>query len=159
MNAGVLYNYYHDNDAAFGSISVYNTFNHDDNMLPNAYRMPLRYTLLFGGHKALGFGGTIYGSLNHTGQAGAGETVIGAAYGIQIGLDKKQEIVLGMWHRLKDAVMPYIGYRLNGFQFGLSYDYTVSGLKSAGEVRNGYELTFVYTAEDKTELKRLIPWY
>ena len=92
-------------------------------------------------------------------QAKASDITIGGAYGIQIGEDKRQEVDFGLWHRVKDALIPYIGYQLAGFQFGLSYDYTVSKIKTAGQVRNGYELTLIYTGNNNTEERRLMPWY
>ena len=64
-----------------------------------------------------------------------------------------------MWYRYKDALIPYLGYQTNTFQVGLSYDYTVSGLKTAAQLRNGYELSLTYRAMDKTQLKLLIPRY
>ena len=92
-------------------------------------------------------------------QAKSNETTIGTAYGIQLTEGEKNEINFGMWYRLKDALIPYIGYQKSGFQVGLSYDYTVSSLKTGAQVRNGCELTLIYSAPDRSELKRLIPWY
>jgi hypothetical protein len=71
----------------------------------------------------------------------------------------KNELVAGMWYRYSDALIPYLGYRTKTFQAGLSYDYTVSGLKTSAQLRNGYELTLQYIAPDKRKLKVLIPWY
>jgi type IX secretion system PorP/SprF family membrane protein len=159
MNAGLLYHYRHDYNSFFGGFAIYNVLSHKENMLAEEFSMPVRYTFLAGGSIAVGYDGTLYTSLNYMDQAKAKDITIGMAYGIQIGSGKKQELYMGLWHRLKDAVIPYLGYLLNGFQFGLSYDYTVSKVKTSGAVRNGYELTLLYTAEDKTELKRLIPWY
>jgi hypothetical protein len=66
---------------------------------------------------------------------------------------------MGMWYRYKDAVIPYLGYYYQGFQLGLSYDYTVSSLKTATQVRNAYELTLIYSASNKSKLRAAIPWY
>jgi hypothetical protein len=64
-----------------------------------------------------------------------------------------------MWYRLKDAVIPYVGYQTDKFQFGFSFDFTVSALKTGAQVRNGQEITMIFKAPDLREIKRLIPWY
>jgi hypothetical protein len=52
-----------------------------------------------------------------------------------------------------------VGYQTDKFQFGFSFDFTVSALKTGAQVRNGQELTMIFKAPDLTEIKRLIPWY
>lgn len=104
--------------------------------------------------------GRMYFSLTHMSQAKANETTLGGAYGIQLTNDGiRNEISFGMWYRFQDALIPYIGYYNNGFRVGLSYDYTVSSAKTGGEIRNGYELTLMFSAIDKLTLKTSIPWY
>ena len=121
--------------------------------------MPTIYTVLAGGRLEGGYSGIFYYSFYYQNQAKANETTIGAAYGVQLGIEKKRVVNFGIWHRLNDAIIPYIGYQLNGFQTGFSYDYTISELKTAGQVKSGFEISFIYSAVDNRELKRLIPWY
>jgi type IX secretion system PorP/SprF family membrane protein len=158
-NAGIQYHYKHDYNSFFGGVAVYNTFKPDKNLIDKEFQPPMRLSFLTGGQIAIGYDRTVYTSLSYMNQAKANEFTVGGAYGIQIGEDRRQEIDFGIWYRVKDALIPYIGYQLNRFQFGLSYDYTVSGIKSAGQVRNGYELSLIYTVADKSEERRLMPWY
>lgn len=51
---------------------------------------------------------------------------------------------LGMYYRLGDAVIPYIGYVYNSLQLGLSYDVTVSKIKSGSTTPKTFELSLVY---------------
>lgn len=159
LNFGSVYNYNIDGKSFFAGAAMYNVFKKTGNYLEEEYKMPTRYTVLAGGRLEVGYSGIFYYSFNYQNQAKANETTIGAAYGVQLGSEKKQVVNFGIWHRLNDAIIPYIGYQLNGFQTGFSYDYTISQLKTAGQVKSGFEISFVYTAEDKRELKRLIPWY
>ncbi len=159
MNVGIKYDYSADYKGFFGSIGAYNVLQHKDNIMPEEFRMPVRYSLLGGGHFDVGYDGTVYFSINHMYQANARETTMGAAYGLQLGTENKQEIDFGLWYRWNDAIIPYIGYQLNNIQAGLSYDYTISSLKTASIVRNGFELSFVYTAKNNSDLKRTVPWY
>jgi type IX secretion system PorP/SprF family membrane protein len=158
-NAGVLYNYKHDYDAFFAGVAVYNTFRHNESADIMSFKTPMRISVLSGGHLAIGYDQTLYASINYINQAKANEITIGAAYGYQIGVDKTQEINFGIWHRVKDAIIPYVGYQLYGFQFGLSYDYTISKIKTGSLSKNGFELTLIYQGSNQTEQRRLMPWY
>lgn len=159
INAGAIYNVILEDRSFFGGISVYNILRHKENVLVEEFKMPVRYTLQAGGQVFVGEYGKAYLSVTHLEQANAKETTIGAAYGHQLAEGEKNELSVGMWYRFKDALIPYIGYQRNAFQIGLSYDHTVSSLKTASQVRNGYELTLLYKAIDKRSLKTLIPWY
>ena len=112
-----------------------------------------------GGDADIGPSGILYYSLNYQQQGSAKEFTAGAAYGVQLGTEKKNVISLGSWFRVNDAIIPYIGYQLGGWQTGFSFDYTMSKLKTGAQVRNSFELSMVYTAQDNSELRRLVPWY
>jgi type IX secretion system PorP/SprF family membrane protein len=160
VNAGMTYNAFWDNGSFFGSAAVYNILKHKENILPDDFAIPKRIALQAGGQIYAGDNGKVYLSATHMRQAGASEFTIGGAYGHQLNLaDQKNEINLGMWYRLKDAVIPYVGYQTDKFQFGFSFDVTVSALKTGAQIRNGQELTMIFKAPDLTEIKRLIPWY
>jgi type IX secretion system PorP/SprF family membrane protein len=159
LSAGSLYNYTADDKSFFAGVSVYNILKQKETYLSEEFTMPKRISLLAGGRLDVGYSGILHLSLNYQTQGKVNETTIGAAYGLQLGSEKKQVVSFGAWHRINDAIIPYVGYQLNGFQAGFSYDYTISNLKTAGQVKSGFEISLVYTAEDKSELKRLIPWY
>jgi len=160
VNAGLMYNANLEDKSFFVGGSVYNILRHKDNLVAEEYKMPARYVVQAGGQVFIGEAGKIYFSLTNMGQAKANETTAGGAFGLQLGESKiRNEVSFGMWYRYKDAIIPYVGYYYQGFQFGLSYDYTVSALKTATQVRNGYELTLIYRASDKSGLKTAIPWY
>jgi type IX secretion system PorP/SprF family membrane protein len=160
VNAGIIYNATMENRAFFAGASVYNIVKHKDNFLAEEFKMPTRYMLQAGSQFKAGEEGKMYFSLTHMGQAEANETILGGAYGLQIkNEDKKSELTFGTWYRVKDALIPYIGYYNNGFRAGLSYDYTVSQAKTGSQIRNAYELTILFSAVDKINLTTTIPWY
>lgn len=159
VNAGVAYNAVLEDKSFFAGFSVYNILAHKDNVLVDEFLMPRRFTVQAGGQFFVGEYGKIYVSLTNMSQAGASQTTVGGAYGLQLNDGDKNELMGGLWYRYKDSFIPYIGYQRSGFQVGLSYDYTVSGLKAASQIKNGYELTLLYKGLDKRELKTLVPWY
>jgi type IX secretion system PorP/SprF family membrane protein len=159
VNAGLLYRVEGEKGSVFGGAAAYNLLRHKDNTLGEAYQMPTRYVLQAGSRFHSGTNGSVYMSLTYMQQAKASEATFGAAYGLQLTEGEENEVKFGAWYRLKDAIIPYIGYQKSGFQIGFTYDYTTSSRKTGSQVKNGYELTLIYTAPDLSELKKAIPWY
>lgn len=158
VNAGLLYSATRENGMFFAGLSVYNILKHKEHLLPEFFKIPTRYTMQAGGYIDFSATGSVYFSLTNMSQSKASETTAGLAYGFLLAEEPRKELNVGLWYRHKDALIPYIGYLTNGFQLGLSYDYTISSLKTAAQVRNGYELTLLYNAPDLRERRRLIPW-
>lgn len=160
VNAGILYNAVLENKSFFAGVSVYNILNHKDNQLPDNFKMPVRYTVQAGLQYNVSEYSRIYGSFTNMTQAKANETTVGGAYGLQLREGTvKDEINAGLWYRYKDALIPYIGYTYDGLRVGLSYDNTVSSLKTGAQVKNGFELTLMYKIINKKILKTTVPWY
>ena len=160
VNAGIAYNALLEDRSYFFGASVYNILQHKESMISDEFKLPTRVAVQAGAQFFSGTYGKVYFSATGMVQAKAMETTVGAAYGHQLTDDgEKNELMFGMWYRYKDALIPYVGYQVKAVQVGLSYDYTVSALKTGAQVRNGYELTLLYKAIDKRELKTLIPWY
>jgi len=159
LNTGLLYRANTETVSFFGGISAYNIIKHEDNVLVDEFKMPTRFNIQGGAQFHSGTSGTFYTSFTYMQQAKASSTTIGAAYGIQLNEGEQNNIRFGAWYRLNDALIPYIGFHKNGFQVGLTYDYTTSSKKTGAEVRNGYELTLMFTAPNRNELKEALPWY
>jgi type IX secretion system PorP/SprF family membrane protein len=159
LNAGIIYNTFLDDKSFFAGFAVYNILGHKENITADEFKMPSRFAFQGGAQFFIGSYGKIYTSLTTMAQAKANEITIGGGYGQQLTDGEKNELMGGVWYRYKDALIPYLGYRYNNFQVGLSYDYTISAVKTASQIKNGFELTLVYKAADVRELKTHIPWY
>ena len=94
-------------------------------------------------------------------QSTASEVAFGGAYGFNLNGDDDNPTTfyLGSWYRLKDAINPYVGLEINGFQMGLSYDMNVSSLKPASNYRGGVELSLIYIRKrnDGNKYRTLCP--
>lgn len=159
VNAGFVYNASLEHKSFFAGFAVYNILRQNENILADEFKLPTRLTFQTGGQVWMGEYGKTYFSLTAMSQAKAYEFTVGSAYGHQLTDGDRNELLAGLWYRYKDALIPYLGYQTQTIQVGLSYDYTVSSMKTAAQLRNGYELTLQYRALDKRELKVLIPWY
>jgi type IX secretion system PorP/SprF family membrane protein len=159
MSAGAIWHARMEDRTFYAGMSVYNLLKKKDVFLDPAFHLPKRFSMMAGGDIDVGEAGVVCFSANHQRQGSAQETTVGGSYGYQVGDRQKNVVSLGAWYRFNDAVIPYLGYHYAGLQLGFSYDYTTSGLKTGSQSRNGFELSMVYTSQDQSERRRLIPWY
>lgn len=68
----------------------------------------------------------------------------GAGLGYYLPQDPDVILNAGMWYWSNNAVIPYVGFAYKDFQFGLSYDVTVSRLATASVKPKTFELSLIY---------------
>jgi type IX secretion system PorP/SprF family membrane protein len=159
VNAGLVYNADFEKKAFFLGVSVFNSFEHPENLLEEQYKMPMRYGVQAGGNFLVDPFTRIYISGNAMSQAEVMETTIGAAVGRQLLEGTRDELYIGLWYRIGDALFPYVGYQLAGFRAGLTVDVTTSNVKTGSTIRNAVELSLVFSPWDIFEKSRSRPWY
>ena len=65
----------------------------------------------------------------------------------------------GLFYRSDDAIYPYAGLTINNFQLGLTYDVTVSKLKSSSYPPRTFDLSLIYALPNVSlKDRKLIPW-
>lgn len=159
VNAGISYHVAHQYQRFFIGGAVYNILRHKENLLAEDFTMPMRFTVQSGFQLSLNDYESIYASITGMTQAKTTEITLGGAYGFKLDEKFENELIGGLWYRYKDAMIPYLGFMRTGFQVGLSYDYTTSAQKAGSQIKNAFELTLLYRAADKRELKTVIPWF
>ena len=130
-----------------------------ESYLTEQFKTPALLSVTAGGDIDVGFNNSFYFSGNYRKQEKNNELTLGMAWSMFIDQTGYTSFRLGMWHRLKDAIIPYVGVTYQGLQVGTSFDYTISQAKTQSQIRNTFEISVVYSGADKTELRRLIPWY
>ena len=53
-------------------------------------------------------------------------------------------VYAGLWYRLNDAIIPYVGLEFAGLRIGATYDINVSSLRTGSESRGGMEISLIY---------------
>lgn len=159
LNAGAMYSFALEDRSFFAGVAGYNLLKKEDNYQTEQFKTPRLISVLAGGDIDVGVNNSFYFSGNYRQQANDNEITLGMAYGVFIDPEGYYALKLGLWHRIKDALIPYAGISYKGMQLGCSYDYSVSGSKTRSQLRNTFEISLLYLAPDESELKRLIPWY
>lgn len=159
LSAGLLYsgttNGY--NNFYLGA-SMYHLNRPKESFQGGQYILNTRTTLQAGGRIPVGGYHYIHLAANHSMQAKATNTIVGAAfsYSVNRNEDNPVNVYLGSWYRLNDAVIPYIGLEFSGFRLGASYDANTSLLKPASNSRGGLEISLIYIKKPSDpSLKRL----
>lgn len=73
----------------------------------------------------------------------AWETVLGMNVNRDLTGDGSSQMILGLYYRNKDALIPMVGYQVNDMKITVNYDATVSSLGSLNGTRGAYELSIV----------------
>jgi len=83
---------------------------------------------------------------------------IGAGIGLYA--DEKAETMImgGLWYWSKNAVIPYVSLTYKDFQFGLSYDITISKLNEASRKPSSFELSMILRGTKKPSGVIPCPW-
>jgi hypothetical protein len=73
----------------------------------------------------------------------AWETVLGINANRDLSGDGTKQLVLGLYYRSNDALIPMLGYEINDLRFTFNYDATVSTLGQQNGTRGAYELSII----------------
>ncbi|HAI83573.1 MAG TPA: hypothetical protein DCL43_07890 [Chitinophagaceae bacterium] len=83
-------------------------------------------------------------------QGGSQQFFIGGMYGVDLSYDwdgdRTSTLYLGSFYRWNDAIVPAVRLSLYQMNIGLSYDVQIGRLKTASQMRGGFELTLTYRA-------------
>ena len=159
ISAGAMYSYALEDKSVFAGVSMYNILKQQESYLTEQFKAPPLLSVMAGGDIDFGFNNSLYFSGNYRAQQKSNELTLGMAWGVFVDQTGFTSFRIGMWHRVKDAIIPYVGVTYKGLQVGGSLDYTISSAKTQSQLRNTFEISVVYTGEDKAALRRMIPWY
>jgi type IX secretion system PorP/SprF family membrane protein len=147
LNAGILYN---------GSTNGYNNFylgasmyhinRPKESFQGGEFFLPARITIQGGFKVPVAGNHNFHFSANHSMQANANNTVVGAAFGLNVNNDDMNPVTfyLGSWYRFADAVIPYVGLEFGELHLGYSYDVNTSSLKPGSNMRGGNEISLIF---------------
>jgi Type IX secretion system membrane protein PorP/SprF len=65
---------------------------------------------------------------------------------------------IGMWYWSKNAVIPFVGMIYKQFQFGFSYDITISDLNQADQKPTTWEISLILHGKKRTGYFLPCPW-
>ena len=83
---------------------------------------------------------------------------VGGALGYYVDNNVETLVTGGLWYWSKNAIFPYISLAYKDFQFGVSYDFTISKLNEATRRPNTWELSLILRGVKKASGVIPCPW-
>lgn len=152
VNAGMLLNI----KSALGNgfyigAALYNANSPTTNFLSQTFNDPIRWNFQAGGKIVINNTINLQLSSLISSQQGNNEMTFGGLVSMKVEETQEslKQLLLGSWYRLDDALIPFVGVQLNGFQIGMSYDFTASQLATASTVKNSFEVSLIYMSSNK----------
>ena len=102
-----------------------------------------RYTAFLNASFRAGDAWILNPNLYYSQVGNANEIVGGMMAQRNLGGEGNTQILAGLYYRVKDAIIPMVGFQQNGYKLTFSYDATTSGLRPFNGMRGGYELSIV----------------
>lgn len=113
----------------------------------NNFHLPVRYTIHGGIRFIVSDELSITPNALYMRQGNADEAMVGAY--AQLVVTDMSDLLLGVDYRVKDAVVPYLGFRYQDVTVGVSYDVNASNLDQLATGSNAFELSLSYTIHKK----------
>jgi type IX secretion system PorP/SprF family membrane protein len=115
-------------------------------------RIPIKQTIYGGAGLMMNDHAEFRPSVMHLTQGTFNEFTFGSM--VNMKLDNKNQLQLGVYHRMDDAIIAYAGYQMNQVSVGMSYDINTSELSTTGKGTNAFEISISYSPRPK-RLKEL----
>jgi type IX secretion system PorP/SprF family membrane protein len=147
LNAGIIYTVSTtDKNNFYVGASMYHINRPKESFEGGNWNIASRTTVSAGGYFPVSDNLTLHTSGIYQMQGNQNETTIGGAISSSLNNDDSNptNIYGGMWMRVKDAIIPYLGLEFGGMRIGASYDINTSSLKSGSQSRGGMELSIIY---------------
>lgn len=154
-NFGVLFydaNPAHRVNVFVGGSAAHLTQPEDPFVQGSGNKLPIRYTGHAGARISVSEMVSITPNVLYMKQRTAEEKMFGAYS--QIMINETSDFMLGFNYRIKDAVVPYVGFHYDALTLGLSYDANTSNLNRLTSGSNAFEISLSYTSRKKRVLPR-----
>lgn len=160
VSAGILYSIVSENANLDVGIAAYHfnkprqTFLQDDKQF-----LPVRYVAHSNLETYLSENVILSANGIYQKQSGASYFSIGSALGYMFQQNNRDIVINGgIWYWSNNAIVPYTGFSYGNFQFGFTYDITVSKLNEAAIRPHTYELSMILRGGSKRVGFIPTPW-
>jgi len=128
VNAGLLYAIHDENYNAYIGVSLYHANKPVERLFDGpGFVVPFRKTVHFGGEMNISKQSSILVSGVYMNQREVNDKLIGIAYGLKNIPDyyhtNRVKLYTGLWYRLNESVIPYIGIEYDNFDVGVNYSF------------------------------------
>ena len=102
-------------------------------------RVPYRYTGFVNVSLKASSSLIVHPMAYFTTQAGTSELLAGAQLQYDLSGDGEKQLLLGVYKRMGESIIPQVGFEINNLRFSFTYDATTSSMKSFNQSRGAME--------------------
>lgn len=157
LNAGLLYAIHLDQANLYAGTSLYHLTKPKETLFNSAgSTLALRKTLHGGGEINLSAISSILFSGYYMEQDNATDSMVGGAYGLKLDTNNEPfNLYVGLWYRLHDSYIPYLGADYQNFSLGLNYG--ASAVNDLGFSPQTFEISLIYRYKSHVIKSSLCP--
>ena len=156
INAGILYTgSTSDNNIFYVGASYYHFAKPTVGFITPTYFTNSRVNIHGGAYFALSDAGSLHTSFQYQKQGETNEHLVGGAFSYYLGTENGLELYAGLWSRVKETMIPYVGLEWNHIRAGFTYDIAAGTTLASSRFYQSSEFSLIYILDNKSKAFKL----
>jgi type IX secretion system PorP/SprF family membrane protein len=156
INAGILYTgSTSDNNIFYFGASYYHFSKPAVGFTTPTYFTPARTNLHGGAYFSLSNAASLHTSFQYQQQGLTNELLVGGAFSYYLGTESDLELYAGVWSRVKESMIPYVGLEWNHIRAGFTYDIGAANQLASTKFYQSSEFSLIYILDNKSKAFKL----
>lgn len=156
INAGILYTgSTSDNNLFYVGASYYHFAKPTVGFITPTYFTDSRANVHGGAYFALSDAASLHTSFQYQQQGKVHELLMGGAFSYYVGTDNGLELYAGLWTRVKESMIPYVGIEWNHIRAGFTYDMGTGNTLASSRFYQSSEFSLIYILDNKSKAFKL----
>ncbi len=156
INAGILYTgSTSDNNIFYLGASYYHFAKPTVGFITPTYFTNSRINIHGGAYFALSDAASLHTSFQYQQQGKTNELLVGGAFSYYLGTENGLELYAGLWSRVKETIIPYVGLEWNHFRAGFTYDIAAGTTLASSRFYQSSEFSLIYILDNKSKAFKL----
>lgn len=156
VNAGILYTgSTSDNNIFYVGASYYHFAKPTVGFITPTYFTNSRINIHGGAYFALSDAASLHTSFQYQKQGQTNELLVGGAFSYYLGTENGLELYAGLWSRVKESMIPYVGLEWNHIRAGFTYDMAAGTTLASSRFYQSSEFSLIYILDNKSKAFKL----
>jgi type IX secretion system PorP/SprF family membrane protein len=156
INAGILYTgSTSDNNIFYVGASYYHFAKPAVGFITPTYFTNSRVNIHGGAYFALSDAASLHTSFQYQKQGQTNELLVGGTFSYYLGTENGLELYAGLWSRLKETMIPYVGLEWNHIRAGFTYDIAAGTTLASSRFYQSSEFSLIYILDNKSKAFKL----
>ena len=156
INAGILYTgSTSDNNIFYVGASYYHFAKPTVGFITPTYFTNSRVNIHGGAYFSLSDAASLHTSFQYQKQGQTNELLVGGAFSYYLGTENGLELYAGLWSRVKESLIPYVGLEWNHIRAGFTYDMAAGTTLASSRFYQSSEFSLIYILDNKSKAFKL----